>query len=158
MNYSRRRCSAAFAVGLLTLLWAFSLSAQPQECPNIPLPKVNVPTEKICHTGYIVLYDTENRLPRLVAYELTPERTLGCLPRQSRFHAEGPSAKPGEYRSSGYDLGHMMPAQDAAYDKTVAYESFSMLNIAPQLPGLNRKQWERLEEAARAWAWERGDC
>jgi endonuclease G len=36
-------------------------------------------------------------------------------------------------------------------------DSFSMANMAPQVPGLNRAEWERLEEDVRAWAWKRGD-
>ena len=104
---TRRRCSVTGAIAqvLLVLIWAISLSAQQQECPDIPLPTLNAPTEKICHTAHIILYDTTNRIPRLVAYELTPERTLGCLPRQSKFHAEGPSAKPGEYKKLRVRLG-----------------------------------------------------
>jgi endonuclease G len=32
-----------------------------------------------------------------------------------------------------------------------------MLNMAPQLPGLNRQGWERLEEYVRSWAYDRGE-
>lgn len=32
-----------------------------------------------------------------------------------------------------------------------------MGNVAPQLPGLNRQGWERLEETTRAWAVARGE-
>jgi endonuclease G len=51
----------------------------------------------------------------------------------------------------------MDPAQDNAWDDAVSHDSFSMVNVAPQLRGLNRQEWERLEEDIRAWAWERGD-
>jgi DNA/RNA endonuclease G (NUC1) len=34
-------------------------------------------------------------------------------------------------------------------------DSFSMVKMAPQVPGLN--QWERLEEATRVWAWAHGN-
>jgi endonuclease G len=36
------------------------------------------------------------------------------------------------------------------------HESFSMVNMTPQLPRLNRAEWKRLEETVRAWAWKRG--
>lgn len=126
------------------------------QCPKIPVPSV-AGTEKICHSAYISLYDASLKEPRLVAYELTGPHTLGCLPRASGFHAESDSAKPVEYDGSGYDLGHMDPAQDNAWDGAVSRDSFSMVNVAPQLPGLNRQEWERLEEDVRAWALERGD-
>jgi endonuclease G len=103
------------------------------------------------------LYDSALHVPRLVAYELTGKQTLGCVPRANGFHAEGDSAKPAEYDASDYDLGHMSPAQDNATDEPHSHDSFSMVNIAPQVPGLNRMQWERLEESVRSWALNRGD-
>jgi len=36
-------------------------------------------------------------------------------------------------------------------------DSFSMANMAPQRPGLNRAQWERIEETVRVWATDRGN-
>lgn len=140
---------------LLALLC--SAAAFAAECPNVPLPAVAAGVEKTCEKAYVSLYDAKLHVPRVVAYELTSQRTLGCLPRRGSFHSEGSSAKPSAFLNSGYDLGHMMSAEDAAWDDEVSYQSFSMLNVAPQVPGLNRQEWERLEEAVRAWAWERGD-
>ncbi|MGO8759346.1 MAG: DNA/RNA non-specific endonuclease [Terracidiphilus sp.] len=139
-------------------LWAVSCGMHPvyAQCPQIPVPAV-AGAEKICHQAYVSLYDANFKVPRLVAYELTGPHTLGCIPRASGFHSEGDSAKPAEYEGSGYDLGHMDPAQDNAWDEAVSHDSFSMFNIAPQLPGLNRQEWERLEEDVRAWAEQRGD-
>jgi endonuclease G len=139
------------------LLLPARLPAATKECPNIPLPQVEAQTEKICETAYVSLYDAVLHSPRLVAYELTAKHTLGCLPRKANFHSEGPSAKASEYLDSGYDLGHMMSAEDASWRDDVSYDSFSMVNVAPQLGGLNRQQWARLEESVRAWAWSRGD-
>ena len=125
------------------------------ECPSIPVPVV-AGAQKVCHAAYISLYDARLKVPRLVAYELTGPHTLGCVPRANGFHAEPPSARPGEYDGSGYDLGHMAPAQDNAWSEDASRDSFSMLNVAPQLPGLNREEWERLEESVRSWALQRG--
>lgn len=148
-----------YAAMLLAVLVPRSCVAQ--ACPNIPLPAVAAASgeaaEKVCHTAYISLFDPQWKLPRLVAYELTDAHTLGCIPRTSGFHAEGDSAKPRVYSASGYDLGHMDPAQDNAWRTDVSRDSFSMMNVAPQLPGLNRQEWERLEEDVRAWALDRGD-
>jgi endonuclease G len=145
------RILSIFAAALI--LPALSLAT---DCPSIPLPAVSG-TEKVCHAGYAALYDSGLHVPRVVAYELTGKKTLGCVPRASGFHAELDSAKPAEYDASGYDLGHMSPAQDNAGTEASSHDSFSMVNIAPQLPGLNRMQWERLEESVRSWALERGD-
>jgi len=145
-----------FARVFLFLCVAVPLQCLAQACPNIPVPAV-AGTEKICHAAYISLYDAELKVPRLVAYELTGKHTLGCVPRASGFHKEGDSASPASYEKSGYDLGHMTPAQDNAWSDDAEKDSFSMVNIAPQLKGLNREGWERLEETVRAWALERGD-
>jgi endonuclease G len=50
----------------------------------------------------------------------------------------------------------MAPAEDFAWDESEERDSFSMANITPQLPDLNRHGWEQLEEAVRVWAWQRG--
>jgi endonuclease G len=126
-------------------------------CPDIPVPEVDATTVQVCHAAYASLYDADAHVPRVVAYELTRPHTLGCLPRAGGFHAEGPSAKPSEYNGTGYDLGHMMSAEDASWSESTEHDSFSMVNVVPQLPGLNRQEWERLEESVRAWAWERKD-
>lgn len=146
----------------------FAQAASMEACPKIPVPAV-ASTEEVCHKAYVSMYDQALKIPRLVAYELTGPHTLGCISRASSFHSESwviytadppikrETAKPDEYDGSGYDLGHMDPAQDNAWDETASHESFSTVNIAPQLPGLNREEWERLEEYVRAWALERGD-
>jgi endonuclease G, mitochondrial len=138
------------------ILWIVAATSVQAQCINVPLPNI-AGTEKVCHKAYTALYDAKREVPRLVAYELTGPHTLGCVPRASGFHAEGDSAKASAYDGTGYDLGHMDPAQDNAWDESVSKDSFSMINVAPQLPGLNRQEWERLEEDVRAWALQRGD-
>jgi len=144
-----------FTALVLLCIGAALLVAQ-EKCPDIPLPAI-YGYEKICHANYVSFYDSAVRVPRLVAYELNSAHSLGCLARASGFHSEGDSARPKEYDGTGYDLGHMMPAEDNAWDRAAMHDSFSMVNVAPQLPGLNREEWERLEEDVRAWAWKRGD-
>jgi endonuclease G, mitochondrial len=50
----------------------------------------------------------------------------------------------------------MAPAEDFAWSKTLERETFSMANVAPQLPGLNRQGCERIEELTRAEACRHG--
>jgi len=66
-------------------------------------------------------------------------------------------AEPTDYQGSGYDRGHQAPAEDFAWSPETMVDSFSMANMAPQLPGLNRAEWEHLEETVRAWALARGE-
>lgn len=144
----KKRLLPLFILFLSSLAWA--------ACPNIAVPAV-AGTKQVCHDAYIALYDEQWHVPRLVAYELTAQQSLGCLPRKPNFHKEEGTASPDDYNKSGYDLGHMGPAEDFSYSDDAETDSFSMVNVAPQLPGLNRQEWERLEETVRAWAWSRKD-
>ncbi|MEA2882984.1 MAG: endonuclease mitochondrial [Bradyrhizobium sp.] len=120
-------------------------------------------TTPLCHAGYALLHDDDFKVPRWVAYKLTGKHSLGCLKRTNNFHveddlAEGHRATPADYRNSKpkYDRGHQAPAQDFAWNADLLSDTFSMANMAPQLPGLNQQGWLRLEETVRAWALERG--
>lgn len=66
-------------------------------------------------------------------------------------------AHPEDYARSGFDRGHQAPAADFAWSPQEMIDSFSMANMAPQLPGLNRAEWEHLEETVRAWVLARGE-
>lgn len=117
----------------------------------------------VCHEGYPAGLDRVAREPRWVAYELTAEHDLGCLPRNGlSFKVDvladaSEQGTPNDYAKSGYDLGHMAPNEDFAWDAGEQRDTFSMANVAPQVPGLNRQGWERLEEDVRGWALTRGD-
>ena len=122
--------SAAAALLLILALHAHAGNQQQQAIPtgidcNAPLPygepKVQGTIQKICHPYYTSYYDVNLKGPRLVAYRLTGEQSLGCLPRKSSFHGDEqlPSAarqNPGAYLNTGFDLGHMAPDQDMSWD------------------------------------------
>jgi endonuclease G len=143
---------------------------QAQEVPScaehlpfgVPTVPAGLTTTLVCHAGYAALVDDEALVPRWVAYHLTGAHTLGCLERGNNFHADanlpaGHRARPADYAKSGFDIGHQAPAQDFGWDEGEMSDSFSLANMAPQLPGLNRQEWERGEETVRAWAVQRGD-
>jgi endonuclease G len=116
----------------------------------------------VCHDGYAAMHDDDLLIPRWVGYKLTADHTLGCTTRDDKFHAEeqlapDKRATPSDYKNTGYDKGHQAPNNDFAWSKKQAYDTFSMANMAPQVPGLNRQQWKKLEGAVRTWAWKRGE-
>ena len=55
------------------------------------------------------------------------------------------SPTPKVYDKSGYDRGHLAPADDFDWSELAMSESFLMTNIAPQLAGFNRGIWKKLE-------------
>jgi len=56
-----------------------------------------------------------------------------------------------DYRHSGYDRGHLVPAADMTFDSTALSESFLMSNVAPQTPQFNRGINKVLECIVREW-------
>jgi endonuclease G len=55
----------------------------------------------------------------------------------------------GVYTASGFDRGHMCPAQDRSSEQADMDATFRMTNIIPQSPALNQHAWERLEAYCR---------
>ena len=91
-----------------------------------------------------------------MAYELTEKETEGKYKRTNKFIVDPDiltgSASSKDYKKSGYDQGHLAPAADMAWSKTVMKESFYYSNISPQEPSFNRGIWKKLEEHVRGWA------
>ena len=154
--------------GLILLAFALLLSRPvvAADCSvlfetGVPVLAVDAHVTTGCHSGYAALHDDDLLIPRWVAYRLTSLHSMGCLKPPEEFHAEealplGRRAEPADYRRWGFDRGHQAPAEDFAWNVDEVQDSFSMVNAAPQLPGLNREGWERLEQTVRAWAWTRG--
>lgn len=67
------------------------------------------------------------------------------------------SSHPNDYRRSGYDRGHLIPAADRAYHESAMSETFLMSNISPQDRQFNGGIWRELEELTREWAKEAGE-
>jgi len=124
--------------------------------PNEILP---APTtgEIVHHTYYTLSYAEDHEQAEWVAYVLTRdhlnenwvERTNSFKP-DPEVHTE--SATPRDYKSSGYDKGHLCPAADMSFSIQAMDESFFMSNISPQVPAFNMGIWRELEELTRDWA------
>ena len=113
-----------------------------------------------CTEGYALLHDNDARIAVWAGWTITPDESLGCIPRDDGFVADASipkdkRAEPGDYAKSGYDKGHIVPNADLSWSKQTMYESFLMSNMSPQLPNLNRGVWKYLETNERSWAWAR---
>ena len=113
----------------------------------------------ICREAYLVAYDAPAKIPKYVAYTLTPPNALGCFPRTNAFVADqslgGTGARPDDYAGTGYDKGHAAPDGDLSWSQQVEYESFLMTNMYPQAGSLNRGIWKLLETSVRGWTVQR---
>ena len=113
-------------------------------------------------TGYVVGYSKRHHQAKWVQYRLKKEHVLSMskVDRTNDFRPdpELPSASSDmkDYSKSGYDKGHLAPAEDMRYSAKTESESFFMSNMSPQIQGFNRGIWSRLERQIRRFAHEEG--
>ena len=112
--------------------------------------------------GYVAAQDGRLKIPMWVQYEISPEELNGPIDRTDDFQPDtsvpsGYRAEIKDYEGSGYDRGHMAPAQDMDRNYRTMAESFYLTNMAPQIgDGFNRHLWKDLEAAVRGWVAQRG--
>lgn len=141
--------------------YATAASNCPQHYPNGTPPEVDGTSggsREVCFTDFAVLHSSKLKTPVYSVQRLdkaTMERAKD-VPREGNFYAEArlPSAEratPQDYRGSGYDRGHMSPAATMPSREGMA-QSFSMANMVPQNPNLNRGTWKQVETAVQKYA------
>jgi len=120
----------------------------------------------LCRSGYVLSHNNENRIPDWVLERLTPDRFTGPGDRNEAgnpFKADtdlpaGKRSELSDYKSSGFDRGHMAPAGDMKFSEQAMNESFYLSNMAPQIGvGLNRGIWANLEKLTRDWTCEKSE-
>ncbi len=115
----------------------------------------------IHHRYFSLCYDEDKEVPRWVAYSLTaPSLRAKNVKRTDDYRPDikvpTASADPADYRRSGYDRGHLVPAADRAFNREAMSETFLMSNITPQDHLFNSGIWRELEQNTRRWARHRG--
>ncbi len=118
------------------------------------LPTVN--GELVHHKFYSLSYLEKYEQAEWVAYRMTEDVMSGpYFSRQDDFRPDPKvstrSADLPDYKRSGYDRGHMVPAGDMNFDKTAMSETFYMSNMSPQVHNFNGGIWRELEEQTRDW-------
>jgi len=126
---------------------------------RLELPQARAGDEIIQHRGYTLCYREAAEQAAWVAYVATAAHALGDhTERTNRFRTDPlvttGSATNADYEGSGYDRGHLAPAEDMGWSKKTMSESFYYSNMSPQVPAFNRGVWKRLEELLRYWATE----
>jgi endonuclease G len=126
--------------------------------PALLNPKLAVGTRLLCNQEYAVLHSAVTRTALWSAEHLTAEQVEQArgLPRQGDFHPDDrlppdERAELRDYARSGYDRGHLSPSGDMPTPES-QQESFSLANMIPQAPDLNRNLWAAIEEAVRRLA------
>lgn len=123
--------------------------------PIIVNQKLASNTKPLCFNGFAVMYSVNSRTALWSAEHLTKQRLNQArqLPREDSFHEEPRLSKNeqaylSDYTNSGFDRGHLSPNADMA-DTNQQSDSFSLANIFPQAPELNRGAWADLEKDVR---------
>ena len=124
---------------------------------NLELPNEKFDTilniERIGHFSYVCGYIEEFEQSAWVAYNLTKEDTLITCTKRFSFKEDSEvstkSANASDYKKSGYDRGHLLPAADMRKNYASCRETYFYTNCSPQLPGFNRGKWKSLESWTR---------
>lgn len=137
-------------------------------CRSVPTPvQLEIPAQDpnytvLRYSGFTVGYDSRNRLPAWVAYELTDSEVLADVAERNGKsfkvdrNAGVPQADDSDYRKSGWSRGHMAPAADFKWSEQAMTETFLFTNCCPQLDKMNGGSWSKLESRVREWAKEFG--
>lgn len=105
------------------------------------------------HTHYEICYSNKHKQALWTFHKLELSSINGNTSRTNNFRADpnidGPVDNT-DYRGSGFDRGHLVPAGDMKLNYTSMSESFFMSNMSPQRPGFNRGIWRSLEMGLRS--------
>lgn len=110
----------------------------------------------IKHKYYSLSYSEADEQAEWVAYLLTSKMPSGVVERTDDFRPDPlvttGSAALTDYAGSGYDRGHMCPAEYMSFSEEAMSETFYLSNMSPQDPSFNRGIWSSLEAQVRDWA------
>lgn len=110
----------------------------------------------ICHHAYCFVYSENHEQAKWVAYKLTKDMLQNNVKRNNKFIPDPKvtteTANNSDYKGSGYDRGHLVPAADMCFSQITMEESFYFSNISPQELGFNRGIWKSLENKTREYA------
>lgn len=103
---------------------------------------------------YALAYNRDRGTANWASWVLSAD-WLGDTDRQDNFRQDGGlpagvyQVTPNDYRSTGYDRGHIVPSGDRTRSVQDNSATFLMTNILPQAPENNRGIWRELEEYSR---------
>lgn len=158
----------AFAKRVLPILACLSISpwlaAQESTSPNIrfgmPSPAKADPSHKedylIERAQYVLSYNNKTKTPNWVCWCLKKEdigkSQRGAFKQDGTLPAGFTQITSTVYNDSGFDRGHMCPAQDRSSHQKDMDATFFLTNVVPQSPDSNQHAWERLESYCRSLA------
>ncbi len=104
---------------------------------------------------YLLSYNEKAEQAEWVFYFLDAGKNSGDFKRPYFIQDPKVKTKSADYRNyknSGYDKGHLVPAGDMKFSKKAFDDTFYTSNISPQRKDFNAGIWNRLEQKTRYWA------
>ena len=147
---------------LFSSLWlplsALALFDQCQDLfPAQQIPSTAQAGRNLCFDDFAIYYSPSDKKPIYTIERLNSEQLQAPHPRRTnQFYEEArlpahERALLADYRGSGYDRGHNVPAGDMTTERGMA-QSFSLANMMPQARQNNQGIWaKRVEEATRMY-------
>ena len=141
---------------LIALGTPLSASALFDQCKNL-FPDQQIPStpqvgRDLCFDDFAIYYSPIDKKPIYTVEKLNGEQLAAPRPRRSnQFYEEArlhssERALLSDYRGSGYDRGHNVPAGDMTHERGMA-QSFSLANMMPQARQNNQGIWAKRVEA-----------
>lgn len=147
---------------LFSALWLpLSASALFDQCkdffPSQQIPSTSQIGRDLCFDDFAIYYSPTDKKPIYTVEKLNGEQLQAPRPRRTnQFYEEArlplsERALLADYRGSGYDRGHNVPAGDMTRERGMA-QSFSLANMMPQARQNNQGIWaKRVEEPTRMY-------
>lgn len=114
------------------------------------------PTEASSIRNYVVLFDTQNRVPYWVAYPMHP-MYLASGNRTDAWEYDPlipQNVQPNLYsgwQSTTFNRGHLLASADRNATRDLNKTTFYFTNMVPQNGTMNENTWASLEEKVRYW-------
>jgi len=110
----------------------------------------------VSHDFYALSYSEAHEQAEWVAYKIIGDKLNRDISRSNNFREDtlvtSGTSDLIDYKGSGYDRGHLVPAADMRYSLNSMSQSFLMSNISPQLPSFNQYVWRLIEKQFRDWS------
>jgi endonuclease G len=140
--------------------WEFENASSNHLTIYYPKYKISSAEKVLNHTAYSLSYDTIHHLAKWAIYTLSKENVANKVAERKNKFTPDPllpysTNLDKDYKNSGFDKGHLVPAADMAFSETTMNESFYFSNTTPQYPSFNRGIWKKLEDKVRKWAVEK---
>ncbi len=148
MNCKRFTQLLVFSVAFIMLFCTLPAKAQKY---GLEIPRLKSGEVLIRHTGFSLVYSEDDEQAKWVGYTLTKEHAaMKATERDSADFKVDPlietgSADDKDYYKSGYDRGHLCPANDNTWSAQAMSDCFYYSNMSPQNHSFNAGIWKKLE-------------